>query len=241
MESRFAHRSGSSCSFHHVLFFRSSHTHQSIDRRRVVPSVNVTFLFEIDSSGTQSHLKTLWNDLKVILSHPVYSITMFGNIFQRGVMVALTYWGPRAAESMFDRTDIDYWIGGLVLSSGILGSILSGWIVDKMGASIPNALKAGYLTCIANAVFLTPTFLFIQSFYASLFPFFIVFVTMFMQTVSLENMNEAIQWCCLASSYANNSMVCSDAFETYSCEYDDGTDLRFWRNTYNLSIWSGHG
>ena len=135
-----------------------------------------------------SHLRVLLEDARVIISHPVYNVTLIGNIVHIGVMGVLSYWGAKAAEAIFHMDGTDLWIGGMVLLTGIIGILSGGALLDHVGSGISNALYIGSYADAACAVAMIPAFLFIENFYAFLFPFFICFTCMFIQMVTHTTM-----------------------------------------------------
>lgn len=69
--------------------------------------------------------------LKIVCSHPVYILTVAGYSTYMFVIGAIAYWGAKIALSIFGIVDL---ITGLTVAiTGIIGTILGGITLDKIG------------------------------------------------------------------------------------------------------------
>lgn len=104
----------------------------------------------------------IWNqtslfakDMKVLLADKVYVVNVLGYISYNFVIGAYSYWGPKAGYNIYNMSNADMLFGGVTIVCGILGTVSGGLILDRVGATIPNAFKL-----LSGATFLGAIFCF---------------------------------------------------------------------------------
>ena len=68
-----------------------------------------------------------------------------------GVLGAYAYWGPKAGAKVFtlNPEGADLKFGAVTVATGVVGTILGGVILDRVGSTMRNALV---ICCISNVV-----------------------------------------------------------------------------------------
>lgn len=142
------------------------------------------------NKGTKSIsiLRMWWDDIKVLLSHKIYRISVAGCAFYMGVIGVIAYWLPRALETIFVDKNADLWIGVVGLLSGIIGTMLGGIILDLVGSTIRNAFLIQISASLACALTLIPSSLMIRNFYVFLVVITISLSFQVMIVVSIFNL-----------------------------------------------------
>lgn len=71
--------------------------------------------------------------------------------FVTGVLGAYAYWGPKAGAQVFSMSPegADLKFGGITVVTGVMGTILGGVALDRVGSTMTNALA---ICCISNVV-----------------------------------------------------------------------------------------
>lgn len=80
-----------------------------------------------------SVIEQFFDHLGIVLSHPVYIITLAAYTIYTGVVGLVAYWGPKAAYAMFQIKDVDIFMGSTAALTGIGGTIVGGIILDQVG------------------------------------------------------------------------------------------------------------
>jgi MFS family permease len=80
-------------------------------------------------------------DMKELLQEKVYVINVLGYISYNFVIGAYSYWGPKAGQDIYHLASADLMFGGITIVCGIFGTLLGGFILDKMESTISNAFK----------------------------------------------------------------------------------------------------
>ncbi|KAF8702762.1 hypothetical protein HU200_032593 [Digitaria exilis] len=98
-----------------------------------------------------------------------------GYIAYNFVIGAYSYWGPKAGQQIYNMVEIlsasaDLMFGGITIVCGILGTLGGGFVLDKIGSTIPNAFKL-----LSGATFLGAIFCFGAFCFKSLYGFIIFF------------------------------------------------------------------
>ncbi|KAI3957728.1 hypothetical protein MKW92_022695, partial [Papaver armeniacum] len=73
-----------------------------------------------------------WNDMKVLLLEKVYVVS---------VLVAYSYWGPKAGADIYHMTNADMFFGGTTLICGVLGTLAGSYLLDRINSLIKNGFK----------------------------------------------------------------------------------------------------
>ncbi|KAK9837488.1 hypothetical protein WJX81_006376 [Elliptochloris bilobata] len=99
--------------------------------------------------GVRAALRGFGADLAAVLRHPVFAIAVAGTTLYTGVIGAYAYLGPKAGRDTFRITGetADLTFGGVTVATGVAGTLLGGVLLDRMGASLKNAL----LICAGGA------------------------------------------------------------------------------------------
>lgn len=68
-----------------------------------------------------------------------------------GVLGAYAYWGPKAGAQVFSMTPqgADLKFGAITVVTGVIGTILGGVALDRVGSTMTNALA---ICCISNGL-----------------------------------------------------------------------------------------
>lgn len=68
-----------------------------------------------------------------------------------GVLGAYAYWGPKAGAKVFSMTPegADLKFGAITVITGVIGTVLGGVALDKVGSTMTNALA---ICCISNVL-----------------------------------------------------------------------------------------
>ncbi|KAH7834646.1 hypothetical protein Vadar_018202 [Vaccinium darrowii] len=117
-----------------------------------------------------NQLSRFLKDMKVLLLDRVYVVNVLGYIAYNFVVGAYSYWGPKAGYSIYHMKDADMVFGGVTLACGILGTLLGGFVLDRMTSTIPNAFKL-----LSIATFLGAAFCFSAFCCKSLYGFLVLF------------------------------------------------------------------
>lgn len=114
-----------------------------------------------------TQLKRFLKDMKVLLCEKVFVINVLGYVAYNFVIGAYSYWGPKAGFSIYHMKNADMMFGGLTVICGIVGTILGGYILDKMTSTIRNAFKLLSVATFLGAAFCFSAF-FMKNQYAFL-------------------------------------------------------------------------
>ncbi|RCV34623.1 hypothetical protein SETIT_7G173900v2 [Setaria italica] len=109
-------------------------------------------------------------DMKELLQEMPFFIVVLGYISYNFVIGAYSYWGPKAGKQIYNMASADLMFGGITIVCGILGTLSGGIILDKIGATIPNAFKL-----LSSATFLGAIFCFGAFCFKSLYGFIFFF------------------------------------------------------------------
>ncbi|XP_012700112.1 probable sphingolipid transporter spinster homolog 3 [Setaria italica] len=83
----------------------------------------------------------LGKDMKELLQEMPFFIIVLGYISYNFVIGAYSYWGPKVGQQIYNMASAGLMFGGITIVCGILGTLSGGIILDKIGATIPNAFK----------------------------------------------------------------------------------------------------
>lgn len=110
-------------------------------------------------------------DMKELLQDKVFVIVVLGYISYNFVIGAYSYWGPKAGQEIYNMGSADLMFGGITIVCGIVGTLAGGFILDKIGSTIPNAFKL-----LSGATFVGAIFCFGAFCFKSLYGFIPSFV-----------------------------------------------------------------
>nr|CAB3487704.1 unnamed protein product [Digitaria exilis] len=117
-----------------------------------------------------SEIGNFSKDMKVLLQEKSYIVVVLGYIAYNFVIGAYSYWGPKAGQQIYNMASADLMFGGITIVCGILGTLGGGFVLDKIGSTIPNAFKL-----LSGATFLGAIFCFGAFCFKSLYGFIIFF------------------------------------------------------------------
>ncbi|KAK9814346.1 hypothetical protein WJX72_004257 [[Myrmecia] bisecta] len=82
------------------------------------------------------------DDFATIMRHPVYVCAIAAAAIYTGVSGVYAFMGPKACRDVFHLppASADLVIGGVTVVTGILGTVLGGVVLDRIGSTMPNAL-----------------------------------------------------------------------------------------------------
>ncbi|XP_052206065.1 probable sphingolipid transporter spinster homolog 2 [Diospyros lotus] len=115
-------------------------------------------------------LSRFLKDIKVLLLERVYVVNVLGYIAYNFVIGAYSYWGPKAGYNIYHMSNADLIFGGLTIVCGVFGTVMGGYVLDKMTSTIPNAFKL-----LSVATFLGAMFCFSAFCFKSLYVFLALF------------------------------------------------------------------
>jgi len=103
-------------------------------------------------------LKEFWHELVVLATTPVYVLTVLGATVYTAVIGAYSFLGPKAGKAVFtipgETADVTF--GAVTVFTGIVGTLMGGLALDRMGSGVTNALilcsSCSLLGCVAVAL-----------------------------------------------------------------------------------------
>lgn len=103
---------------------------------------------------------TLLRDLRTLWRHPVYVIACLGTSIYTGIIGAYAYLGPKAGREVFDLAPetADIAFGVITVLTGVLGTVIGGVVLDRMGSSIPNACRLCAASVTIGGIFCALSF-----------------------------------------------------------------------------------
>ncbi|KAF8704064.1 hypothetical protein HU200_031550 [Digitaria exilis] len=128
------------------------------------------FSFSRFGQSLMSEIGNFSKDMKVLLQEKSYIVVVLGYIAYNFVIGAYSYWGPKAGQQIYNMASADLMFGGITIVCGILGTLGGGFVLDKIGSTIPNAFKL-----LSGATFLGAMFCFGAFCFKSLYGFIIFF------------------------------------------------------------------
>ncbi|XP_076955246.1 putative sphingolipid transporter spinster homolog 2 [Bidens hawaiensis] len=117
------------------------------------------------------HVTSFLDDVRSLLNERTYVVNVLGYISYNFVIGAYSYWGPKAGYSIYHMTDADLMFGGITIVGGIVGTLSGGFVLDRMGSTIPNAFKL-----LSTATFFGAVFCFIAFCFKNMYLFVVFFL-----------------------------------------------------------------
>ena len=85
-----------------------------------------------------------FRDMRLILSNKVYVLGAVGYCMYSAMMGVYAYWGPKAGQAMYPDVEkygsADTVFGLVTVMSGIIGTMLGGFLLDRAGVSVAASL-----------------------------------------------------------------------------------------------------
>ncbi|KAL0039798.1 hypothetical protein WJX77_008229 [Trebouxia sp. C0004] len=105
-------------------------------------------------------------DLKTLAKHPVYVLNVAATAVYTGVLGAYAYWGPKAGAKVFtlNPEGADLKFGAVTVATGVVGTILGGVTLDRVGSTMRNALVICCISNVLGALLLVASFAAASSF-----------------------------------------------------------------------------
>jgi len=119
----------------------------------------------------EKRLVTFWRHTREIFAHRVYVYLLVGYVCYTAFIGIVAYWGAKAAKAVFGMEDIV--TGTIAAVFGLSGTVLGGWVLDRIGSTIPKALTLSSICCIVPGIIAGAGFLLKPS-----LPLFIVIYSM---------------------------------------------------------------
>ncbi|KAG0562247.1 hypothetical protein KC19_9G130000 [Ceratodon purpureus] len=91
----------------------------------------------------------LLSDLKELAMCKIYTTNVFGYTVYTFVLGSYAYWGPKAAQAIFNMQNADVVFGGVTILCGIVGTYCGGVFLDYIGSTLRNSFK---LLAVATAM-----------------------------------------------------------------------------------------
>ncbi|GMH39494.1 hypothetical protein BSKO_07392 [Bryopsis sp. KO-2023] len=124
-----------------------------------------------DRTSAFSIIQNFFDHVGIVLSHPVYVLTVAAYTIYTGVVGLVAYWGPKMAQALFDMTSADLFMGSASAITGIIGTMLGGLLMDKLGSSIPMSLSMAGVALMVAITFLIPALMVAKKFSYFVAPF----------------------------------------------------------------------
>lgn len=84
--------------------------------------------------------------VKEVFSHSVYVYLLLGYISYTMLISSVAYWGAKGAYIMYEIKDIV--AGSTAAVCGLAGTLIGGWLLDRIGSTISKALGYCTICCI---------------------------------------------------------------------------------------------
>ncbi|XP_066343330.1 probable sphingolipid transporter spinster homolog 2 [Miscanthus floridulus] len=110
--------------------------------------------------GLMTEIGRFSKDMKELLQEKVFVIVVLGYISYNFVIGAYSYWGPKAGQEIYNMGSADLMFGGITIVCGVVGTLAGGFILDKIGSTIPNAFKLLSGATFVGAIFCFGAFCF---------------------------------------------------------------------------------
>lgn len=81
----------------------------------------------------KSAIRSFFNHLWILFSHPVYVFSVIGYTIYMFVMGIVVYWGPKGVKSIFKVDGADAYMGITSSLTGVIGTVAGGLLLDKFG------------------------------------------------------------------------------------------------------------
>ncbi|GJP47524.1 hypothetical protein CLOM_g6707 [Closterium sp. NIES-68] len=102
---------------------------------------------------------SLLEDSLSLARNEIFSINVLGYAAYTFVIGAYAYWAPKAMREIFHEERADTLFGGITVVTGVGGTLFGGLMLDRMGATIPNALMLQSRVTVVGAIFCLLAFL----------------------------------------------------------------------------------
>jgi MFS transporter, Spinster family, sphingosine-1-phosphate transporter len=114
-----------------------------------------------------SRLKEAGRDILKLTERPLYLWVVAGMTAYTAVIGTMSYYGPQAATALFALSprSVDLAFGGLVVCTGVVGTLSGGLLLDKWGSTLRNGASICFLGLALGAVFIILAFALTKTFY----------------------------------------------------------------------------
>ncbi|CAI5474774.1 unnamed protein product [Closterium sp. Yama58-4] len=96
---------------------------------------------------------SLLDDSLSLARNEIFTINVLGYAAYTFVIGAYAYWAPKAMREIFNEERADALFGGITVVTGVGGTLFGGLMLDRMGATIPNALLLQSRVTVVGALF----------------------------------------------------------------------------------------
>ena len=116
-------------------------------------------------------LKEFMLDVRQVLRQRTWVMTCMAYTLYVAVLGVYAYWGPQAGKALFFGVDDtsstpDLVFGGVTVLTGVVGSLMGGFLLDRLGSSIRNSCFLCALGSVVGFVLVVAAFLCTRSFAA---------------------------------------------------------------------------
>ena len=134
-----------------------------------------------EGEGEENSGSSAWSDLKRLLKHIVFDLSISGELLHFAFLTICEYWGSRIVAAVFSNDQADIFFGAATVVGCIVGGVLGGVILDAIGtssrryasdggmpcagSSVRNALSLSSVACFATGIILAPAILLLKNFY----------------------------------------------------------------------------
>ncbi|CAI5502022.1 unnamed protein product [Closterium sp. Naga37s-1] len=96
---------------------------------------------------------SLLDDSLSLARNDIFTVNVLGYAAYTFVIGAYAYWAPKAMREIFNEERADALFGGITVVTGVGGTLFGGLMLDRMGATIPNALLLQSRVTVVGAIF----------------------------------------------------------------------------------------
>ncbi|KAL3134907.1 hypothetical protein ABBQ32_007873 [Trebouxia sp. C0010 RCD-2024] len=104
--------------------------------------------------------QSLWGDICILCKQPTFLFNALGACPLQGAFGVYSYFGPQAAHELFGvgRESIDLTFGGVTIITAVVATLLGGWVLDRVGSSIKNAMLMNGWSAIVGFIAIVVAF-----------------------------------------------------------------------------------
>ncbi|CAI5519272.1 unnamed protein product [Closterium sp. Naga37s-1] len=122
------------------------------ERAEGAPSLAASSHTEVAPQSKHSE-GSLLDDSLSLARNDIFTINVLGYAAYTFVIGAYAYWAPKAMREIFNEERADALFGGITVVTGVGGTLFGGLMLDRMGATIPNALLLQSRVTVVGAIF----------------------------------------------------------------------------------------